>query len=590
MTRRRTLATVKENPRDARAVSQMLAEMSALHVLGVKGRVEIEIIDDRTGRVVDRQESPNYVNTAEWEASAKAIQKQLWTFGYAGDPTTVTVSPTNGLDPRYLPPFRADYLGCWTDTTAEDSADIFATGEIIAWAHRWAQGSPSTRQGVVQPSLCTLAEDAISWVWEWATPNGNGTFQSVGWRRFGQSANSGDAILRDLPTVSAKLSATTGYVADAGLNVSSQMSFTSGAQDRYGCPIYYDSGSGELYSIVYISGNLWKLYSCPVTLDSFGDYTLGTTVDRSAAAFAAGLNGNSLAVATRTTNGITRLGSSGDWIAVGYSGAAGSTARRPTICRVTNAGSTIYTNANGGTYSVESVFKDVTYDGSDLWVTAQNGNTGAPAIHRIDPATGTISATISTIASVPAYFPQISASRGVSGIEWDADQGWLWITTTDDYCFNIDTSGNWGGVLLTHTTNNTATLSGQHSGTAAALGFGRFDPIMLTYTPSGGSPSSTSNPYHQGDLQDDTPAAQLTAATLNPGFNMTRLTTMNGKVWYNIGNAAASWTTGTPSTIGKWVLWEFSRRRTFLTRTLLGSPATKNSTQTMRIRYTMTFT
>lgn len=573
-----------------------MSELAAMNTLGVKGRVEVEIIDDASGRVVSRQDAPNYVNTAEWERYARALQRHAWSYGYAGDASTVTNSPETNLDPRFPPTFRNDFVACWTDTTAEDSSDVFAMGEIIAWAHRWAQGSPSTRQGLVQPTLCTITEDAVSWVWEWATSNGNGTFQSVGWRRFGVSAVSGDAVLRDTPVIDGRLSATTGFVADAGVNNSAQLSWAgTGALSTYGSSIYYDSGSGKLYTVIGITGSLWKLYSCPVTFDAYGDYTLGTTVDESAAAFAAGLNGNSLGMATRTTNGITRLGASGDWIAVGYSGATNTNARRPTICRVTNAGATIYTNANGGTYAVESAFHDVTYDGTYLWVTAHNGSTGANAVHRIDPATGTISATISAVASVPAYFPAWSATgSNPIGIEWDAANSWLWVTTTDGYLYNIDTSGNWLGVLLNLTGNNqpfSGSLSGQHTGTSAVpQGPGRIDSAFLTIPPQSVLGSSTVSPYHQGDVMDDASTSYNTGAGLAPVFTASKMTSMDGFVWVNYGTQASSWTTGTPSTIGKYVLWRFSKQKHFATRTLLGSPAIKNNTQTMRIRYTMTFT
>lgn len=576
------------DPRAQRTAAGIIGELMAAKVLGMKGDVTVEIIDDHTGRVIDRIDSKNYVNTSQWEAFAEALQKLVWTYGYAGDSSTVTVNPYTNRDPRIVPTLRNDHVACWADTTAETSADIYAFGEIVAWAHRWSQGSPSTRQGIVQPTLCTLSVNAVKWVWEWATSNGNGTFQSVGWRRLGVSSNSGDAVLRDMAHVSRRASSLAGLSGDLSGGSSTAGSWTSGAGWLTGGATYYDSGSGKLYTIPFAGGSTSKLCSVPITIDANGDYTLGATTDESAAAFAAGVGGDNVAVATRWIQGLTRLGASGDWIAVGYTGA--TTARRPTIRRVTNAGSLTYTNANGGTYSVESGFIDVTYDGSNLWVTAQNGNTGVPAIHRIDPATGTISATITAIGSVPAYFPALGVTRGVAGIEWDADSSWLWVQTTDGYLFNIDTSGNWLGVLFYDTTNqfpiSAATLSGQHNAQRAeSLNMYDTDDALLTMGVATTAIDANSQtwPHHQSERQ-------VWGSGMAAGFAYFRgkLFTMDGDVW-NVGQYS-SWSAGSPAGANRHNFVSFTQYPHFASRTLLASPATKNSSQTMRIAYTMTFT
>lgn len=576
------------DPRAQRTAAGIIGEMMRAQALGLRGHVTVELVDDHTGRVVERLDSKNYVNTAQWEAFAEALQKLVWTYGYAGDSSTVTVNPYTNRDPRIIPTLRNDHVACWADTTAENSADIYAFGEIVAWAHRWSQGSPSTRQGIVQPTLCTLSVNAVKWVWEWATSNGNGTFQSVGWRRLGVSSNSGDAVVRDMPHVSRRASSLAGISGDVSAGSSTAGSWTSGPAFLVGGATYYDSGSGKLYTLPLAGGVVVKLCSVPITIDANGDYTLGATTDESAAAFAAGVGGDNIAIATRWMQGLTRLGASGDWIAVGYTGS--TTGRRPTIRRVTNAGSISYTNANAGTYSVESGFHDVTYDGSNLWVVATNGNTGVPAIHRIDPATGTISATITAIAAIPAYFPSPSVSRGFSAIEWDADSSWLWVQTTDGYIFNIDTSGNWLGVLFFDTTNefpiSAATLSGQHNAQRGkSLDMHDTDDALLTMGVAGTAVDANSQtwPHHQSERQgwtNGTPGS-------NPSFRQ-KLFTMDGDTWA-VGQYSA-WSSGSPAGSSRHNFFAFTQYPHFASRTLLASPATKNSSQTMRIAYTMTFT
>lgn len=562
------------------AAAGILAEAMRASALGVKGRVAVDIVDDASGRIVNRIEADNYVVISQWEAFARAIQKLAWTWGYQGDSTTVTVRSTDARDPRQIPTLRNDVIACWADSTAAATGDVWAYGEVVAWAHRWQQGSPSTRQGLVQPSLCTLADDEVSWVWEWATANGNGTFQSVGWRRLGYNSNSGDAILADLNLYSRRLVSTTGFTDAVSSNVS--MTATLNSISYRLQPIYYDSGSGKLYGLTYGSSG-FKLCSAAVTINADGNYAIGTFTDESGASIAAGLRGNTLATSTATPMGYCRLGSTGDWIAAGYSGT--STARRPEIRRVTTGGTVSYTNANGGTYTAESAFTDVTYDGTDLWVTAATA-AGSHVIHRIDPATGTISATLSSITSVPAYFPAVATTtRGYASIEWDADNSWLWVTTTDGYTFNINTSGEWLGVLLKDSTNDypiaNSYLSGQHNNVRASTGgMLDVDTTRLVFNPTG-SDQALSQTHPGGQSAEQAVVTQPTS----PG--RTRMFTMDGDIWHTI-NANA--TDGTPTGSDKFVARAFTELHNYSTRTLLDSAATKNNTQTMRITYTLSFT
>lgn len=568
--------TIQDRP-DAAAA--LLSELAALSVLGIKGELAVEIVDDRTGRVVQRIEAPNYVNTTQWSIFAKALQKLAWTFGYQGDATTVTNRAGDGRDPRTIPTLRNDFIGCWTDTTAEDTTDRFAEGEVIAWAHRFQQGSPSTRQGLVQPTLCTLSDTAVKWVFEWATPNGNGTFQSVGWRRLSQNTNTGDAILSDAPQLSRRLTA----VGTSAIAISSspQESWTAGPTSNY-LAAYYNSADGKMYGIVLATGSIWKLCSAAVTIDAGGNYSTGNITDESANTLAAGLRGNSYSFGSGASHGFTRLGAAGDWIMVGIS--SNGTSRRPEIRRVTTAGVVSYTNANAGTYTVESGFTDVTYDGTDLWVVARNGSTGISAIHRIAAATGTISATL-TVSGLPAYFPPITTSaRTFEGIEWDAGRSCLWINTNDGYLFNVNTSGVWQGVLLTDSPidypPSPAVLSGQHNNARMAHpGVLDVDNTVAMFSAGNTASNSTTYPGGQSLLQP----APANAFSISNSIFRARLFTMDGSIW-----ALNKFTTFSDPQI--FSACAFEELPAFSTRSLLGASVTKNSSQTMRIAYTMTFT
>lgn len=562
--------------------ADLFAEALRAHCIGVDGRVSVEIIDDESGRVLNRMEAPNYVVVSQWEAFARAVQKLAWTFGYQGDASTVTVRASDGRDPRQIPTLRNEFLACWSDSTAENTADKFPFGEVTAWAHRWQQGSLSTRQGVVQPALCTLSDSAVSWVFEWATGNGNGTFQSVGWRRLAIPSNSGDPIVADSPIYHRRLLPSPSFSDAVSVNGVANVSIGT-VSNAAGIPSYYDSATGRIWALTGTAGSTRSLISCPVTIDSQGNYTLGAVQNESANVLAAGLRGNTLAVGTAIGLGFTRLGTSGDWVVVGHAGA--SSARRPEIRRVTPAGSVSYTNLNAGTFSAESLFLDVTYDGTDLWATAATA-AGANTIHRINPATGAVTATISTITGLPAYWVA-SAARGLVGIEWDPTNAWLWVATSDGYTLNVDTSGNWLGALLHDTTYSTpitpATLSGQHNAQRAEHGgTSDVDTTRLAFL---GSSASQTAPGGQSD-------EQLTV-TYYTGQGRGRLFRMADDIWHVavFPNFQSSGTIVGTAGAGKFHFAAFTGgEAAYSTRSLLGSPATKTNTQTMRITYTLTFT
>lgn len=548
-----------------------------------KGHIIVDLLDDR-GRVVDRQEGDNYVNAAMIDEYAKAVQKATWLYGYQG--SAVTARAVDGRDPRTIPGIRNDVIALWTDTTAEDAADEFAFGEVIGWAHRWPQGSPQIRQGVVQPTLCTLTEDAVAWVWEWPTANGNGTFQSVGWRRLGWGNTAADWPMYDMPWPTQRLVTATGFAdAISGGFAGAGMSWTVGTTTIHNqWATYYNSADTSIYKAhLTPTGSNIKLVRAPVTFDAFNNYNVGAVVDESANAIAAGLKVNNLATSTATCLGLTRLGASGDWISVGYTGVTG--ARRPYIARVTAAGSTTYTNANAGTYTTESGFLDVTYDGTDLWVTAWRGDTGVAAIHKISAATGTISATISAVTGVPAYFalgggPTWSTTSGVCGIEWDPNLGCLWVTSNtnaSNFIYNISTSGVWGGVLLRANPTATATITGLQTApnTGVVTGYSVVDNVYMFFGDSVMSNLQTA-PH---SLITSTLGAELNGLAVT----FTRLFTMNGGICVIVSggvnlNVSAAWNT-----------YRFDAAPNFASRTLLAAPVVKSVANSLRVKYTMTF-
>ncbi len=553
---------------DRRAAGQ-IAEIVNTPNLRVKGRVRVELLDSR-GRVKERQEADNYVNTVQWERYAKALQRLAWTWGLAAPLDGITLDE-KGRDPRSAKRLSNDHLACWTDDTAEDPTDMFAFGDVIAWAHKWGQAAPSAKQGLVVPSLCTVGPDSAGFAWEWTTGNGNGIFQSVGWRRLYWSSASGDPLICDVALYSRRYSSTVGW-SNGVLSGSSTQFLTLGTAIN-DMASYYDPGSGKLYQLS-ISASGRKLISYNVTFDVNGNYTVDAAADESAAAFAAGVGGNAIAAATFTTLGLHRIGT--DWIAVGSTGS--TTGRRPFVRRVTNGGSLTYSNANAATFTTESYLLDVTYDGTDIWAVGSVAAGTTSRLYKIDASDGSIISTIA-VTGLPASFPTVdAAARQMTGVEWDGT--FLWIKTLDGFIFNVDQTGAWAGVLVVYAQASASlTLASPQSGTTSIQSNrGPYDVDTFVPSVANNNSSVATDPW--------SPIASFTPTTEPVGISIAgpRLVAMDGAIWVQDA------TQGPANGVANVSFHAFTDEPNFASRSLLPDPIEKTVDDAMRISYTMEFT
>lgn len=537
--------------------------------LGVTGTVTVDLVDER-GKITDRQEASNYVIQDMLDRWARWAQILPWTYGMS--PGTVNVTSDFARDPRMGPSTFNDVLGCWDDASAEDPTDKYCFGEVVAWAHRWGQTtSPALRQGLVVPALCSLSEDELTWVWEWGTTTGNGTFQSVGWRRLQWGTpQTGDPQLTDLARYGRRMLPSPLFTS-AGMTAG-QTTLLAGFTLSVAAG-YYDSGTGNLYTIGGLA-SAGRFVSVPMTFSDAG-YTVGATVVESAHPIATHI-GNGVAWTTYQTLGLVRMGASGDWISVGCAGS--STSRRCRIRRVTAAGSLTYTNTTSP--AVESCYSDVTWDGTHLYAVRLTGT--AQDIVQIDPATGNVNSAL-TLSGFPAYMQEYTSTlRGITGVEWDAVNGWLWVSTMDGRIFNINTSGVWQGVLMRNTAGHTSliTMSAPNAGDTSTYQNNLFrGPLDVDAQRMVGDQSvNTSQPFNQTMYDDSSPNAPA-GNGVSGGVNMI---TMDGDVWMHTG--------GNGTAIGFYGYNCFTRGPNYASRSLLGAPVVKTSSDAMRISYTMEFT
>lgn len=173
----------------ARAHEEVLTEILADR-LTPKGHVKVQLMNER-GRVVDQEEQDNYIGPV-WKRYALSRMRLPWTgFGYnltyAGTFTGTAVPETWPFGRATAPRLPITAIGCWNDSSAEDSTNghtlylpSSATG-MVAWATRWPFGSATGARGTVNLTDSLQDEDTVRHVFDWTTSQGNGTFQSVGW-------------------------------------------------------------------------------------------------------------------------------------------------------------------------------------------------------------------------------------------------------------------------------------------------------------------------------------------------------------------------------------------------------------------------
>lgn len=161
--------------------------------LPVKGKYTVELRDDRTGKLKHRVEKENYI-TPIWEIYAKAMQLSHWlTYGFPYDNGTLLwragqslVDPTGSglqINPFFARnfPLSSIMLTDWTD--AENTAEHWLKGELIAWASMWKSASvpAAGTRGQINEAECSVTANGSvwKWVWDWSTQQGNGSYQTL---------------------------------------------------------------------------------------------------------------------------------------------------------------------------------------------------------------------------------------------------------------------------------------------------------------------------------------------------------------------------------------------------------------------------
>jgi len=370
-------------------------------LLPTKGHVIVDLIDADSGRVVQREESENFLSLQSLKV-AKWWQRMMW-----GIYNPVYTMDAVGNRPQEMPWFPANHLAYWNDASAENAAtEDRVSKELVGWASRHPVGSPSGKRGVVNVSESVVTDAAAKWVFDWTTSQGNGTFQSVGWTRIHETTAFPIARMPD----------------------DDMVSFTpaTGGTSAMGTPLYWDTSTSLWYIAEYTNagGGAYRISSAPA---AGGATTPVVTIPTAV-------------VSSNWLMGFSRLGT--DFIVTAY------VSNLFKLARVTAAGVATW-NVNPS--SLATIPNDCTVDGaSDIWTCDSAG-----VVRRHNNATGAITATVN-----PTMAPTV-----LTGISYDAADGNFWVVGTvagvTGQMWKMDSSGNTVGPLysLQRSTTNTTSSS-----------------------------------------------------------------------------------------------------------------------------------
>jgi hypothetical protein len=165
------------------------------------GAFSIELLDPRTGKVLDRHRRSNYI-TPVYERSVRWWQAAMF---HTGIPwvSDSTVSPSTGGFPSADPVAQSldrppvlpiEAMVGLDSSIAANTASSWATGRTVGYGFRWkAVGvAASGKRGQINEAQCLVTADTVRLVWDFNENQGNGTYRSLAIARPDQN---GDLLL-----------------------------------------------------------------------------------------------------------------------------------------------------------------------------------------------------------------------------------------------------------------------------------------------------------------------------------------------------------------------------------------------------------
>lgn len=575
-----------------------------------EGKYIIELSDAETGEVQSRVESDNYISPL-WELYLSGLQyaNPYWAPGLAeagqvirtnlADTSANSVMGSSGpytdrfWNPLGVGPLPQDSLIITNDDTTEDPTDHWLKGDVIGWATRWkANVDASGKRGQINEAECGFSNNGNTHktVWDFTTQQANGEFQTLAIGAMSSFGNPAD------PTVWCAMGPHCVIVADSVKQTYPAANFPCQSHihlvnDRLNW-LHHATNSVTAAVAVYSLPVSATMEAAALPFDSLARDATGQTPEQRVTlamnfANAPATAGQSTASPTSSSRmGLARMGAAGDWVVAytGFNGSASSSAngRQLRIRRFTAAGAAVWGPIDVGPVSGSNINAgqiSVAWDGTHLFVSCATGdNTIRGNIWRVDPADGSASATI----ALPA-----GAFVNAAGMVFH--DGHLYVST-DKGVLKLNPDGspaspfNYGSVILQ---SGTETALSPWPTTSDAFGWDISRSVIGWTTVRGGVHASTSPSVYNNNVMwgTITPARGVGSPT-DSGAGGQGMFIYGGKLW--------RWFDGFISA-GQWAIDGYggvilgATGANCLSRTLLDSPVTKNSSQNMKITYEITW-
>ena len=140
----------------------------------IKGKITVELIEAKTGKVVEKQEKDNFIALGGKQylqyLQRKNFKDQVEVLGPADS------------DSDYLPinPFDAIVLTDSADPAAPND-EWSVPGSLVGYSTKATYSGSDDKRGSPNPSLSEAEDTYTKWVFDWPTQAANGTINSVCW-------------------------------------------------------------------------------------------------------------------------------------------------------------------------------------------------------------------------------------------------------------------------------------------------------------------------------------------------------------------------------------------------------------------------
>lgn len=360
-------------------------------VQGIEGKVTAELFDAKTGSLVQREETHNFVAKPAIDFLQQA-QRTVFKKGM------YTLNSSVMQDYQMLDKQNAHIVLTDLSSPEDPENETHMYGRPIGWASRTVYSGGDSLRGTVNVSLSGATPEQCTWVFDWPTTAANGIICSVGWVK-GSHNTSGSYMQPSFVS-----SESGDYYQKYGA-ASSIISSYDTYQYKALCKGPSDTYFGSVYSPDY------TIYKLDSNLQLVGSFTIGSAgITGSSYRYANGLawdNVNEKLWVLGTNGKIASFNSSGVLI--------DGPITLPTVTSVTK-------------------YKGLAWDGQYLWV-GDNNNTGTTAsssvgkLWQIDAVTGSVVSSF-TIPIAP-YTSNIASF--MTDISYDPELSFLWIRLGSQY-------------------------------------------------------------------------------------------------------------------------------------------------------------